>query len=168
MRGRRKVVIPSMIEAMNTHKGEIVIPETRNTAVRGGLMALGWLLFALGLIGIFLPVMPTTVFWIGAVWCWSRSAPHLTRRILAHPRFGGPVRLFLERGQMSRQGKGWALSGMALGFVLLQWLGQPGLWLSAGVATVLVLVAAWLWRRPEPSTAPPEYPHSGSGTDIAE
>ncbi|MET0052104.1 MAG: YbaN family protein [Candidatus Thiodiazotropha sp.] len=151
---------------MTVNKGDILTPEPRNTALRGGLMALGWLLFALGFIGIFLPVMPTTVFWIGAVWCWSRSAPQLTRRILAHPRFGEPVRLFLEQGQMSRQGKGWALAGMTLGFVLLQWLGKPGVWVSAGVGTVLVLVAVWLWHRPEPSPESSAYLRSGSGSGV--
>ncbi|MET0090380.1 MAG: YbaN family protein [Candidatus Thiodiazotropha sp.] len=153
---------------MDANKSENVTGEPRNSAVRGGLMALGWLLFALGLIGIFLPVLPTTVFWIGAVWCWSRSAPHLTRRILAHPHFGEPVRLFLEQGKMSRQGKGWAFAGMTLGFFLLQWLGQPGIWLSTGMGLVLVLVAVWLWRRPEPLSDSPEYLRAGSETDIAD
>ncbi|MET0065705.1 MAG: YbaN family protein [Candidatus Thiodiazotropha sp.] len=148
---------------MNADKNPVIVTAPRNTAVRGGLMALGWVLFGLGVVGIFLPVMPTTVFWIGAVWCWSRSAPHLTRRILAHPHFGEPVRLFLEQGQMSRQGKAWAFAGMTLGFVLLQWLGQPGIWLSLGVGLVLILVALWLWHRPEPSAA---YLRSGPGTGI--
>ncbi len=122
-----------------------------NRLARRWLLAGGWLLFALGLIGILLPVMPTTVFWIGAVWCWSRSAPHLTRRVLAHPRFGEPVQLFLERGEMTRQGKRFALAGMALGYALLHLLGHPDWWVSLPVGLCLILVAAWLWIRPEPA-----------------
>ncbi|MES9860340.1 MAG: YbaN family protein [Candidatus Thiodiazotropha sp. LLP2] len=114
------------------------------------LLALGWLLFGLGVIGIALPLLPTTIFWIGAVWCWSRSAPHLTRRILAHPRFGQPVYLFITYGQMTRTGKWMAVVGMTIGFALFQIFGNPGWQASLGVSLVLVLVALWLWQRPEP------------------
>jgi uncharacterized protein len=117
---------------------------------RPWLVASGWLLFALGIVGIALPVMPTTVFWIGAVWCWSRSAPRLTRRILSHPRFGRPVQLFLERGEMTRRGKLAAIGGIACGYALLHLMARPA-WLTATlVAATLLLVALWLWSRPEP------------------
>ncbi|MES9942129.1 MAG: YbaN family protein [Candidatus Thiodiazotropha sp. 6PLUC2] len=114
------------------------------------LLAVGWLLFGLGVIGIVLPLMPTTIFWIGAVWCWSRSAPHLTKRILAHPRFGQPVYLFITYGQMTRTGKWMSLVGMTVGFALFQLLGNPGWPISLGVCLILALVAIWLWQRPEP------------------
>ncbi len=118
------------------------------------LVASGWLLFALGVIGIALPVMPTTVFWIAAVWCWSRSAPHLTRRILSHPRFGQPVYLFIEYGMMSRNGKWAAIGGIAAGFLLLQLLSRPTWPVSLLVGLTLTLIAAWLWLRPEPAREP--------------
>lgn len=126
----------------------------QSATTRRWLVAGGWLLFALGLVGIALPVMPTTVFWIGAVWCWSRSAPRLTRRILSHPRFGHPVHLFLERGEMTRQGKLAAIGGIAGGYLLLHLMARPA-WLTASlVAATLLLVAIWLWSRPEPKARP--------------
>jgi uncharacterized membrane protein YbaN (DUF454 family) len=118
---------------------------------RPWLLASGWFLFVLGVVGIALPVMPTTIFWIGAVWCWSRSAPHLTRRILSHPRFGHPVYLFIEYGEMTRQGKWMACCGMAIGYTLLQLLNQPDWPVSLMVGLSLLLIAAWLWQRPEPA-----------------
>ncbi len=124
---------------------------TPNRRPRRWLLASGWLLFGLGVIGLLLPVMPTTVFWIGAVWCWSRSAPHLSHRILSHPRFGQPVALFLEKGEMTRQGKRFALIGIALGYALLHLPGNPGWTVSLPVGLCLSLVAAWLWARPEPA-----------------
>lgn len=117
------------------------------------LMLCGWILFGLGTVGIALPVMPTTIFWIGAVWCWSRSAPHLTRRILSHPRFGQPVQLFLDQGMMTRSGKWLALAGMTIGFLLLHLISRPDGSVSLLVALTLLAVGTWLWFRPEPAPA---------------
>ncbi len=39
---------------------------------RYGLMAFGWLNVALGVIGLMVPVMPTTIFLIIALWAFSR------------------------------------------------------------------------------------------------
>ncbi|MCG7981989.1 MAG: YbaN family protein [Candidatus Thiodiazotropha lotti] len=118
---------------------------------RAWMQIAGWGLFILGAVGIVLPLLPTTIFWIGAVWCWSRSAPHLTKRILAHPRFGQPVYLFITYGQISRMGKWMAVLGMSLGYVIFQLVGSPGWQLSLAVLLFLTLVAIWLWQRPEPT-----------------
>lgn len=130
--------------------------DSGNSLSRLWLIAGGWLLFALGLVGAFLPVLPTTIFWIGAVWCWSRSAPQLTKRILCHPRFGQPVALFLERGQMARQGKWLASAGMAVGYALLHLLSDPGWQVSLLLGLTLLLVGVWIWLRPEPCGPAPE------------
>jgi uncharacterized membrane protein YbaN (DUF454 family) len=121
---------------------------------RPWLLIGGWLLFTLGLIGIALPLLPTTVFWIGAVWCWSRSAPHLTRRILSHPRFGEPVYLFIENGEISRLGKLMALIGMSVGYALLHLITPPDSTVSLMLGFTLLLVGIWLWQRPEPGFSP--------------
>ncbi|MCG7991599.1 MAG: YbaN family protein [Candidatus Thiodiazotropha lotti] len=118
---------------------------------RAWMQIAGWGLFILGAVGIVLPLLPTTIFWIGAVWCWSRSAPHLTKRILAHPRFGQPVYLFITYGEISRMGKWMAVLGMSLGFAIFQLVGGPGWQLSLAVLLLLTLVAIWLWQRPEPT-----------------
>ncbi|MCG8014941.1 MAG: YbaN family protein [Candidatus Thiodiazotropha sp. 'RUGA'] len=117
---------------------------------RDWMQLAGWGLFLLGAVGIVLPLLPTTTFWIGAVWCWSRSAPHLTKRILSHPRFGQPVYLFITHGQISRTGKWMALLGMSVGFAILQIVSSPGWQIDGSLMLLLSLVAIWLWQRPEP------------------
>ncbi len=134
-------------------------------SARPWLLAGGWLLFAMGLAGIFLPVMPTTVFWIGAVWCWSRSAPHLTRRILSHPRFGQAVQLFIEHGMMTRNGKRMAVFGICSGYLLLHLLGNPLWFVSLLLGMILAATIVWLWRRPEPAAIPL---YTGSGLPISD
>ena len=135
---------------MNKFEPDQQLPVTEYGLSKSWLLPLGWFLFVLGVIGIVLPLMPTTVFWIGAVWCWSRSAPHLTKRILSHPRFGQPVYLFITHGQMTRVGKWMALGGICVGVMLFFVLGHPDWPLAIVVCLVLAIVAVWLWQRPEP------------------
>ena len=52
------------------------------------LIALGMLNVALGVIGIFVPGMPTTVFLLIAGWFFARSSPSLHRWLHRHPRLG--------------------------------------------------------------------------------
>jgi hypothetical protein len=55
-------------------------------------IAFGWGSFALGIIGLLLPLVPTTPFMLVAAWAFSRSSPRFHQWLYHHPRFGPPVR----------------------------------------------------------------------------
>lgn len=57
-------------------------------ARRRGWRALGTACLAIGTISVFVPLLPTTVFWIIAMWVFSKPSPQSARRLLAHPRYG--------------------------------------------------------------------------------
>lgn len=116
---------------------------------------LGWLSAGLGLLGVFVPLLPTTVFFIFSVWCWARSHPQLAEKILRHPRYGQGVRDFIERGQISAKGKCFAIAGMSLGFLLFIVTSKPAFNWALGIALVLMLVATWLLTRPSPTKSIP-------------
>ena len=109
---------------------------------------LGFLFLALGAIGIFLPVWPTTIFWIVAALCFARSSPAMRDWIYARPKFGPPIQQFIERGTLSRTSKTGALAGMALAAGIssaVLW----GRWSWMGMALVLILCgAAYVLSRP--------------------
>lgn len=119
-------------------------------AIRFGYFFVGLLMLALGLIGAFLPVMPTTIFLILAAACFARSSSRWERWLLQHPRFGPPLRLWREQGAISRRGKGYATGGMALGFAIFWRQAHPSLWVAIGVAAFLVACAAYVLSRPLP------------------
>lgn len=69
------------------------------------LIVLGWIFVGLGVIGIFLPLMPTTIFMIIAAWCFARSSEKFYIWLVYHPRFGKTVRDFYEKKGMSLKSK---------------------------------------------------------------
>ncbi|WP_210210069.1 YbaN family protein [Rhizobium grahamii] len=61
----------------------------------------------LGLIGLFCPLTPTTIFLILAAWFFGRSSPHFETYLLEHPRLGPPFRNWRESRAISPKGKRW-------------------------------------------------------------
>ena len=52
------------------------------------LLALGWLCVGLAFVGIFLPGIPTTPFFIVALWAFAQSSKKFHAWLLHHKRFG--------------------------------------------------------------------------------
>lgn len=110
---------------------------------------LGLVFFACGAVGIFLPLLPTTIFWILAAGCFARGSPHLRERILRDRRFGPAIRDFLEHRVLSRRGKWLAIGGMYASLALSTWLANlpPAWW--GGIGAALLPVAIYLATRKE-------------------
>ena len=119
--------------------------ETASPAISAGkrilYLCLGFLMLALGIIGAFLPVMPTTIFIIFAAWFFARSSPKLEARLLADQRFGPLVIKWRERGAIPPRAKLYACLGMTVGYGLFWWGVKPG-WLLATSVTVFMLGSA--------------------------
>ena len=74
------------------------------------LMILGWLFVSLGVIGIFLPLMPTTIFFILAAACFAKSSDKFYNWLIYHPRFGKFIRDYREHRGMPMKSKIIAVS----------------------------------------------------------
>jgi uncharacterized membrane protein YbaN (DUF454 family) len=108
---------------------------------------------AVGIVNAFIPLLPTTVFLLIGAWAWGKGAPEWRARLLAHPRWGEPLRLWANGRQVSRRGKRMAALGIATSWVLsaVSFGVTPAVWaVGFGLAALL----AWLWGRPEPGIAP--------------
>ncbi|WP_338468504.1 YbaN family protein [Novosphingobium sp. ZN18A2] len=110
-------------------------------------MACGILSVALGAIGAFVPVMPTTIFLIIALFCFARSHPEWEQRLLDHPRHGPTLRAWRERRAIPRAGKVGALGTMALSVAATGLLAG---WKWALIPLgVMATVGLWIATRPE-------------------
>ena len=61
------------------------------------LVVLGALCLVLGVVGIFVPLLPTTPFLLLAAALWLRSSPRLHAWLLSHGRLGTYIRDFHEK-----------------------------------------------------------------------
>ena len=67
--------------------------------------SLGWGFVALAILGMFLPVLPTTPFLLLAASCFVRSSERSRRWLLNHPWFGQILRDWEERRAVKRSVK---------------------------------------------------------------
>ena len=74
--------------------------------------------------------------------------PALEQRLLAHERYGPPIRRWRERGLVPRKAKILASTMMLASAILLQFT-PVAQWLRVGAPVTMFIVAVWLWRRPE-------------------
>jgi uncharacterized protein len=123
--------------------------EQQSTVKTLFLRVLGLVCVGLGILGAFLPLLPTTIFFIIAVFCFAKSAPAWRQRILDHPRFGPPVRRFVDHGVIARRAKLIAIGAIAVNFALTLAFVAMSTVTVAILATVLTTVSAYIATRPE-------------------
>ncbi len=111
---------------------------------RYGLIAFGWLCVCLGVIGAFLPVMPTTIFLILALWAFSRSSARFHHWLYSHPRLGRPLRAWHAHRVIPIPAKCLALTMMTAGLLFVIFFVAEGWALSLGLGAV----AAYIVTRP--------------------
>jgi len=110
--------------------------------------SLALLCVALGLIGVFLPGLPTVPFLLVAAWAGGKGWPALEAWLLKHPRHGPAIRRWRDHRAVPRRAKWLASATMVVSLVPIG-LSAAVWWLKLGMALFLGSVAVWLWRRPE-------------------
>lgn len=108
--------------------------------IRAVLVVTGMLAVSLGLLGVFLPLLPTTPFLLLAAACFSRSSERLNRRLLNNRLLGDYIRNY-------RAGNGMVMQAKIVTLTLL-WLsiGYSVLFLPHGpaVKVILLLIAGFV------------------------
>ncbi|MBA3929387.1 MAG: DUF454 domain-containing protein [Xanthomonas sp.] len=127
---------------------------SRPARFRWAWWLLAYISLGLGILGIFVPMMPTTVFILIAAFAASRGSERLHRYLVTHPRFGPMIRDWHQHRAVSRRAK-WAATWTMLGSAaillgVMLWTGSHRWWMVALPIVCMTTVAVWLWMRPEP------------------
>lgn len=115
--------------------------------VRWFLFGVGIVSLVLGIIGIFIPLLPTTPFVLLAGWCFMKSSERFHLWMMRHKQFGPIIRDWQERGAIALSAKIFAISMLAVSFVVV-WLRVELEPLKYGVSLFLVFLAGFIFSRP--------------------
>ncbi|MEN5394154.1 YbaN family protein [Stenotrophomonas sp. TWI377] len=121
----------------------------RRVRFRWAWWLLAYVSLGTGVVGIFVPGLPTTVFILISAWAASRGSERLHNRLLAHPQFGPAIRNWQAHGAVSRRGKWMATLTMAVCAGIMLWC-VPIAWVKWLSIGSMACVALWLWTRPLP------------------
>ena len=133
---------------------------TRSRALRAVFVALGTLFLAIGIVGIFVPLLPTTPFLLLASACYLRGSRRMHEWLLSHGRLGTYIRAYEEGRGIPRRAKVlallmmWASIGYAVYRFAIPWLQAALLLVAAGV-TVYLLRLPTFDSSPRPAQSSP-------------
>ena len=134
---------------------DVSVNTLRKRSITGGfvrvlLFGLGSLSVVLGVIGIFLPLLPTTPFLLLAAGCFVRSSDRFYTWLVSHPVLSKYILAYLDGSGIPRKAKYYTLLTM---------------WLTMGISALIVplwqvqvlllctavMVSTYIWRLPEPT-----------------
>ncbi|MCA9470979.1 MAG: YbaN family protein [Nitrospirales bacterium] len=124
---------------------------------RIGIITIGWASLILGVIGIFLPLLPTTPFVLLSAYCFSKSSPKLHQWLLGQPTLGPMIRNWECYGSISRGAKITATVLMVVLFSLSFFVLSISMTLKIGLLAIAGAVLSYIWTRPSqthPSAIP--------------
>lgn len=107
-----------------------------------------------GVIGIFVPLWPTTCFLLLAGWCFARSSPRAERWLHENRVFGKYLRDYRERGIISPSVRRTSLAVMWLFIGISAFLFMSRLWVVALLLLVASAVTLHLYSLPTAARAP--------------
>lgn len=121
--------------------------------IKAVLLVVGWLSVILGVIGIFLPVMPTTPFLLLAAACFMRTSPKFYNWLVGHPQLGKYVVYYMEGKGIPFKAKIYTIVLMAMGMSFtIYWV--PYVEVKIILPLIGVLVALYILRQPTLDVSP--------------
>lgn len=107
----------------------------------------GLIALALGIVGIFLPLLPTTPFILLAAFCFMRGSPTMHAWLINHRIFGPYINDFQAGLGIPLRTKYLALTVMWLSLAISAWI-MPIPWARWLLLIPGIGVSIYLWRLP--------------------
>lgn len=118
-----------------------------SSAGRVAYLGLGGLFVGLGVLGAFLPVLPTTPFLLISMWAFSKSSARLERWLLEHKRFG-PKLVAWRTDRVIPLGAKLAAWGSMIASLAIMAIAHRPLWQIGLAASVMAIGATYVASKP--------------------
>lgn len=143
-----KIIIEKPEIALNVEFTQCpVSPQVQSKTKKFFLKITGLLFVGLAILGVILPILPTTPFLLVAAACFAKSSPRLQKKLLANKTFGPLIYEWQQHRCIPRKAKRIALLTIILSVVWSAYL------LKSVMLTLLVIALVigpfiFLWRLP--------------------
>ena len=108
----------------------------------------GWLAFALGVVGVLLPVIPSSPFLVVAAIAFSKSSKRWHDWLVNRSWFGPAIRDW-EEHRTVHKGIKWLATGSVISIIAATTIFLEVHWgYKAGIATLAIAMLAFVWTRP--------------------
>lgn len=123
---------------------------TSSVLTRMVFFVLGFFFVGLGIVGIFTPLLPTTVFILLAGYCWAKSSERFYLWLYHHKVFGKMLQDWEKNQAIPRSAKYLAWAVMTLSCVFLFWrLPVEKIWMAVLAVIICLISAIWMARFPD-------------------
>jgi len=110
------------------------------------LVFFGWIFIAIAIIGVILPILPTTPFLIVALAFFSKSSPRFHQMLLNNVWFGPVLRQWEETKTLSRQTKYKAFILIIITFLISALVIANKIELQLSLAALAIVLIFFIWR----------------------
>lgn len=120
-----------------------VLRPNRHRLIRWLYIALGSVLVGVGIVGIFLPLLPSTIFFLMAAGCYGKSSPSAYRWLTTNRLFGKELREYREEKGATIQAKIYSIGSLWFGIAVSEYLiDNP--WIRLTLVAIALAVTAHL------------------------
>lgn len=110
-------------------------------------LSAGLLSLAVGIVGLFVPLLPTTCFVLLAAYCFSKSSDKLYQRLIQHPKFGPTILSWQKYRVIQVPVKCWASTMISISALII-WFQPLSIVIKVTVSVFLLLLFLFIWSCP--------------------
>lgn len=111
-------------------------------------LVFGWIFLIFGVIGLMLPLLPTTPFLLLTAFCFSRGSERLHQWLITNKTFGPPLNDWNEKGIIRLKYKVLATTMLTTSAIFIFPSGGIPIWGKIGFTVTMSLVLLFIWTRP--------------------
>lgn len=110
------------------------------------LVIFGWLFIVLGIIGVILPIFPTTPFLIVALALFAKSSPRFHKMLLNNVWFGPILKQWEDKKTLSRKTKYKAFFLIIITFSISVAIFDNNIQLQLLLVGIAIILLYFIWR----------------------